>query len=245
MILSFCEYMPWRDTLGKKIETKFKSKIQLGLKKHTFRRDRKNRWKEGVGIHLYLNLPRNGGVPFNMPFEKSEKWFFQKSGKNKSLKNTNIDLSSTPSFQDAIPILHGFETFKFRFIELGENGTMVSLNVEGVRVFEVTYNVIDDYLIYDRKLHYDQLCTISANDGLTYKEFLRWFIHLSRKYGRKEIQGKILHWTKHRYVKDIEADPFTESSKCPECFLGADQEELDMFGGMCEECNTDKFEMEM
>lgn len=34
---------------------------------------------------------------------------------------------------------------------------------------------------------------------------------------------------------DGEVDP--DHVKCPECLLTASQEELDMFGGLCEECS--------
>ena len=31
-----------------------------------------------------------------------------------------------------------------------------------------------------------------------------------------------------------------EKVRCPECFEKVDQEELDMFGGLCEACNEER-----
>lgn len=45
-------------------------------------------------------------------------------------------------------------------------------------------------------------------------------------------------------VIDIMEPVFNEKSVCPECLNKVDQTELDMFGGLCEECNLEMNEDE-
>jgi len=207
MILSFSEFMPWANPKGGKIRTYFLYNAQVGRKKHTFRMD--GRWTPGMKIHPYSNNPRNGGKPFNFQVQHAENWHSELTGK--TLHKTQFDfcpITYLPSHKQAVPLLDGFEPFKFRFEELGENGTMVALYIDEALMFSVNYNIIDNTVTHKDGRQYLRLCEIAEKDGLKTSDFLRWFIHLSRKHGQKEITGKLLHWTPFRYVADRGIDPF-------------------------------------
>ena len=40
-------------------KTEFKDRIKKGIKIHTIREDKHNRWKQGMNIHFWLGNPRN------------------------------------------------------------------------------------------------------------------------------------------------------------------------------------------
>ena len=63
-----------------------------------------------------------------------------------------------------------------------------------------------------------------------------------------EVEKKIIEWLKSdnenvTYLAHQICDLFSvvvrsESLKCPECLKPVDQQELDMLGGLCEECSA-------
>lgn len=77
----------------------------------------------------------------------------------------------------------------------------------------------EDFQVYDKHL---------GNDGGAYK-----------KLGEGTWYNDEMYQEALREAKNGDLSIVSNSVECPECMEKVKQEELDMFGGLCENCTTD------
>jgi len=54
----------------------------------------------------------------------------------------------------------------------------------------------------------------------------------------EERESKSAQWRTDNLGKNVDLANVSNSVECPECMEKVEQEELDMFGGLCENCTT-------